>query len=210
MVLGFIIQIPGTAREVIEPRMMQDIYKCSMKEHLNEYFIKPMFHTAYLMPFLIGGIFFYFARNHSIAASEVYKRNTVVQIVVFGSYFVAMSYTARGSYRGLPMAIARIVYNVICITGKRCRQHIFIKNGLGIKGVAVGQPLLLRYVHRPGCFVKISSNHSIQNWGKKHHRFIVSVSYYGRINSVFRVYQPKYSNGRLPLRIFRRVPGGRY
>ena len=57
MVLGFIIQIPGTAREVIEPRMMQDIYKCSMKEHLNEYFIKPMFHTAYLMPFLIGGIF---------------------------------------------------------------------------------------------------------------------------------------------------------
>lgn len=174
MVLGFIIQIPGTAREVIEPRMMQDIYKCSMKEHLNEYFIKPMFHTAYLMPFLIGGIFFTLPVIIPLLLPKYTNGILCAQIVVFGSYFVAMSYTARGVIVAYQWQLRALYIMLFALLVNAAVSIFFIKNGLGIKGVAVGGSLsfCVMFIGLV-IFVKISSNHSIQNWGKN----IIGLSY---------------------------------
>ncbi len=167
MVLGFIIQIPGTAREVIEPRMMQDIYKSSMTEHINEYFIKPMFHTAYLMPFLIGAVFFTLPVVVPLLLPRYINGILPAQIVVFGSYFVAMSYTARGVIVAYQWQLRALIIMLLALLVNVAVSIFFIKTGLGIKGVAIGGSisfcvLFIGLV----VFVKILSNNSIQNWGK--------------------------------------------
>jgi O-antigen/teichoic acid export membrane protein len=58
MVSGFLLQLPGASREVIEPRMMQELNEKTKEENLKEYFFKPLLNGAYFMPFLIGPVFF--------------------------------------------------------------------------------------------------------------------------------------------------------
>jgi O-antigen/teichoic acid export membrane protein len=141
MVLGFIIQIPVTAREVLEPRMMQDINKNSMERHISDYFLKPTFHTAYLMPLLIGPIFFLLPVVIPLLLPKYVNGILPAQIIVLGSFFVAMSYAARGvivAYNWQSKALAVMVLGLFI---NIVFSILLLKIGLGINGVAIGSSI---------------------------------------------------------------------
>lgn len=167
MVLGFIIQIPGTAREVIEPRMMQDINKNSMERQLSDYFIKPTFHTAYLMPLLIVPIFFFLPVVIPLMLPKYVNGILPAQIIVLGSFFIAMSCAARGvivAYNWQSKALAVMAFGLFMNT---VMSILFLKFGLGINGVAIGSSIsfCILFVSL-FLFIKNKSNHSLLNWRK--------------------------------------------
>ena len=122
-----------------------------------------MFHTAYLMPFLIGAVFFTLPVVVPLLLPRYINGILPAQIVVFGSYFVAMSYTARGVIVAYQWQLRALIIMLLALLVNVAVSIFFIKTGLGIKGVAIGGSisfcvLFIGLV----VFVKILSNNSIQ------------------------------------------------
>lgn len=138
VVHGFLMQIPGTSREVIEPRLMSKLHQNSDEENLREYTLKPLINTAYFMPFLIGPVFFIMPGMVSLVLPRYVQGIEPTLIITLGGYFYALIYIVRGIIvannwqlnASLIIGLISLMNVGLCI--------FFIKLGLGIKGVAAG------------------------------------------------------------------------
>ena len=66
LAVSFLVQIPGTAREIMEPRLMRIVENSSSEKVVNDYLLKPLINTAYLMPFIIGPVFIFNTCNNPL------------------------------------------------------------------------------------------------------------------------------------------------
>ena len=137
MVFGFLMDIPGASREILEPKLMESISTCANEYPIQEYFLKPMINTAYFIPFLLGPVFFILPLVISIALPNYSLGVFPTQILVLGGYFLAMAYVARGiivakkwQVGAAMLTIGTGIFNVIL-------SIILIKLDLGIEGVAI-------------------------------------------------------------------------
>jgi O-antigen/teichoic acid export membrane protein len=138
IVFSFFMQIPGASREVIEPRLMESLGKNSPEENLKEYFFKPLFNTAYYIPFLIGPIFFLFPLLIPLILPRYTPAIVPTQIIILGGYFLSMAYVTRGIIVANNWQLKASVV-VSCVLPINIFLSIFLlKIGLGINGVAIG------------------------------------------------------------------------
>jgi len=136
LVLGFLLNVPGAARDVLDPHMMKDFYQASTEEIAEKYFIKPLMNTAYFMPLVIGGAYICLPDVITLILPKYIDGIIPAQIMIVGGYFVGLSYTARGiivankwqAQAPLVMLLPLIVNIVLSI--------VLIKAGFGITGVA--------------------------------------------------------------------------
>jgi len=141
MVFSFIRRVPGSSREVIEPRLMQSLGMKNMGDTLQEYLLKPLINSAYYLPFLIGPAVFILPVFITLLLPRYIPGIVPAQIILIGSYFVALTYITRGAIvandwqlrAALVMCSALIVGIVVNVA--------ILKNGFGIKGVAVGSSI---------------------------------------------------------------------
>lgn len=136
MVHSFLRQIPGRAREVLEPRLMRSVSHQSREEILREYLFKPLLTTAFLMPLLIGPAVFLLPVVIPLLLPKYIPGILATQIIVCGCYFLALSYVTRGIFvaynwqrTGAVFMVAALLFNITLSVG-------FVKAGLGIAGVA--------------------------------------------------------------------------
>jgi O-antigen/teichoic acid export membrane protein len=141
MVSGFLLQLPGASREVIEPRMMQELNEKTKEENLKEYFFKPLLNGAYFMPFLIGPVFFILPLAISLLLPKYIKGVAPTQIIALGGYFFALSYLFRGMIvaNNWQMKASLITILILCINVGL--SIAFITMGLGINGVAASSTI---------------------------------------------------------------------
>ena len=137
MCMGFLMNTPGASREVIEPKMMQSFGKNSAEDGINKYFLKPLINSAYLMPFLIGIVFFMLPLVIPLILPKYIAGILPSQIIVIGSYALALSYTVRGIViaKGWQVQASGLMF--IALSINILLNIIFIKTGFGITGVAV-------------------------------------------------------------------------
>ncbi len=136
MILGSLMNIPGVSREVIEPKLMQSLSSATAETNFVEYFLKPSLNTAYLMPLLLGPVIFCLPVFIATLLPHYVTGIRPAQIMVFGAYFLAMSYPGRGivvAYNwqlqaASVMCLAVVINLVLSIT--------LVKAGFGIGGVA--------------------------------------------------------------------------
>ncbi|MBI9092979.1 MAG: oligosaccharide flippase family protein [Desulfobacterium sp.] len=141
MILGFLMNIPGVSREVIEPKIMARMGSGSSGPWIREFFVEPIINTAYLMPFLIGLVVFalpiFINRVLPVYVTGVFP----AQILVVGGYFLALSHGVRGiivAHNWQMQASVGMLFSLVC---NIMASIAFIKAGLGIVGVSLGSAL---------------------------------------------------------------------
>lgn len=141
MTITFLLQIPRTTREVIEPRLMQSLNNISKEKILNEYLFMPFINIAYILPFLIGPVIIILPILIPIILPRYVPAILPAQIIALGGYFLALAFVTRGiivannwQFKAMvPMAIVLIINIILSI--------FLLKLGWGIIGVAVGSSI---------------------------------------------------------------------
>jgi len=138
MVLASLIQLPGTAREIMEPRVMRDMDGRATETFVDDYLLKPLVNTAYLMPFLIGPICLGLPAGIPLLLPKYLPAIVPTQIISIGVFFLALAFVPRpiivaNAWQGrisryLPLVL---LVNVGISVG-------LVKAGYGITGVALG------------------------------------------------------------------------
>ena len=137
MVFGFMRQIPGTAREVIEPDLMQRMESRREERILREYLFAPLLTTAYLMPFLVGSVFFVVPAVIPLVLPRYVPGIAATQIIVFGCYFLALAYSTRGLIVAHNWQLSAAVITGIVLFTHVVLSSLLILSGFGIEGVAL-------------------------------------------------------------------------
>jgi hypothetical protein len=159
------MQIPGASREVIEPRLMESLGKNSREENLREYFFKPLFNTAYYIPFLVGPIFFLLPLLIPLILPRYTPAIVPTQIIILGGYFLSMAYVTRGIIVANNWQLRASVV-ISCVLPINIFLSIFLlKIGLGINGVAIGSSasFFVLFISLL-TFIRKKSIYALENW----------------------------------------------
>lgn len=165
MVFGFFMDIPGAAREVVEPKLMEGMATNTREKNLNEYFLKPLINTAYFMPFLIGPIFFIFPVFISVVLPRYTAGIVPTQIIAFGGYFLSLAYTARGIIIANNWQLMASIIMIVILPINVGLSILFIKLGLNINGVAIGSSIsyFILFISLL-LFIRTKCNFSVPDW----------------------------------------------
>ncbi len=163
MVISSLIQIPGAARDVMEPRLMQDLDNNSEESILNEYFFKSLFNTAYFLPFLIGPVFFLLPIIIPLVLPAYIPAILPAQINIIGSYFLIMSYPARGIIIANNWQLKASMIVVSALFVNIGLSVLLLKLGMGLKGVALGSSISF-FVHFISLLIFIITKYNLTSY----------------------------------------------
>jgi len=138
MLLAILIQLPGTAREIMEPQVMRDMDQRSSESFVDEYLLKPLVNTAYLMPFMIGPVCLMLPAIMPLVLPKFLPGIVPTQVIAVGVYFLALSFVPRPVIvaNGWQASVAR--YLPIVLVVNVGVSVALIKMGYGIFGAALG------------------------------------------------------------------------
>ncbi len=137
MIAGYLLNIPGATREVMEGRLFGELDSHSQTEAFRRFAQQPMVSMSFTMPWIIGPL--YLALPVVIGQFlPTYDPGIVAaQWLCLGTWFLAVSYPIRGVLVANRWQMAALV-----ILGMALCLHIglswwWLSNGLGIEMVAV-------------------------------------------------------------------------
>jgi O-antigen/teichoic acid export membrane protein len=165
MVLAILIQLPGTAREIMEPQVMRDMDGRDNADFVDQYLLKPLINTAYLMPFLIGPVCLILPVGIPILLPKYLPGIIPTQIIALGVFFLALAFVPRPLIvaNGWQVKIAR--YLALVLVVNLGLSIGLVELGYGIFGVAVGSSVsfALLFLTLFMFIAKRLSTHN-QNW----------------------------------------------
>jgi len=138
MVFAFLIQLPGTAREVLEPRAMKDMDESLSGAFLQKHLVVPTVNLAYLMPFAIVPCYFMLPPAVDLLLPRYTAGVAPAQVLVCGLYFLALAYVPR------PIIVAngwqlRVTPYLPCVLMLNVAVSArLVELGWGLAGVAFG------------------------------------------------------------------------
>jgi len=137
-VIGFLSQIPGASREVLEPRMMADLDRMGTEESVREYFLKPLATAIFYMPLLSVPIYFLAGPTISFALPRYVAAILPCKILALGVYFVALTYLFRGIIVASHVEYRASLYLGAALLANAAITATLLLSGFGIVGVAAG------------------------------------------------------------------------
>lgn len=137
MVLGFVMNVPGVSREVIEPKLMQEISSASQKKVLNTYLLKPLLTTAMLMPMCIGPTYILLPVVVDSLLPDYREGIEAAQLLVMGGYFLALSFPLRGIIVAYQWQVQASYIVGLSLSTNIGLNLMLLHTGYGIKGVAL-------------------------------------------------------------------------
>lgn len=141
MFFGFLMQIPGATREVIEPMLMRRLASDSEGENINEYFLKPIINSAYYLPFVLSGFIFLVPVLIDLFLPKYRAGIVSTQILLFGGYFLALSYPARGVLVAKNLQVMALGLAVPALAVELGVIVALVKGGWGLPGVSFGSAI---------------------------------------------------------------------
>lgn len=138
MILTAFMHMPGTAREVMEPRLMEDLTVNSPQETFRDYFLKPVTYAAYSMPFLIGPVILSLPSAIPLVLPNYTPSIFPSQILMCGVYFLALSYLFRGIIVANKWQLKASFITAFTLLLNILLSIALVKAGFGLEGVAVG------------------------------------------------------------------------
>jgi O-antigen/teichoic acid export membrane protein len=141
MAAEFLMQIPGSAREVMEPRLMTEKASQTDEEMLRRHLFTPLLSSAYLMPFAIGPAAILLPTVVAFLLPRYTPGIAPAQIIVFGCYFLAFSFATRGIVVANHWQRQATVIMAGTVLVSAAISIGFIKLGFGLSGVALGSSI---------------------------------------------------------------------
>ena len=95
LVMGFLRQVPGSAAEILEPRMLRTMHERSNDQVLMDYLVKPTMRTAYMMPFVIAPLVILLPLFLPMVLPKYIPGIVPTQILTIGVWFLALTHPPR-------------------------------------------------------------------------------------------------------------------
>lgn len=137
-VIMFLSQIPGTSREVLDPKMMADLHLAGEEESVREYFLKPLATAIFYLPLLSVPIYFLVGPAITIALPRYVPAILPCKILTLGVYFVALTRLFRGVIVATSSEYRAARYMGVTLLINAAITATLLLNGFGIVGVAAG------------------------------------------------------------------------
>jgi O-antigen/teichoic acid export membrane protein len=131
-----LLEVPGAAREVLEPRMMQESVTLSPDDLLEAYFFRPLLNTAFYIPLLIGPVVFA-APFIELVLPRYAAGILPAQILAIGGYFLAISFVARGVIVANGWQVKALIPVFAATAVNAVLAVLAMQMDFGIAGVAV-------------------------------------------------------------------------
>ncbi len=141
LAVSFLMQIPGTAREVMEPRLMRIVENSSSEKVVNDYLLKPLINTAYLMPFIIGPVFILTPVIIPWLLPRYVDGIVSAQILSIGVYFLSLAYVPRAVIVANDLQLKVAAFLPFILAFNVLISVILVKQGLGLPGAAIGSSI---------------------------------------------------------------------
>ncbi len=156
MFVEFLMQIPQSSREVVEPKLMEKLSGESGKTILEDFLFKPLYNTAYYMPLIIGPVIFLLPVVIPLILPKYTAGVEPTQIIAIGCYFLGLAFVTRGIIVAHKWHVEAAVLMVPVLLVNLLLSTALIKAGYGINGVAVASSFsyfilfvaLLSYIRR--------------------------------------------------------------
>lgn len=137
MVIGYLLDIPGATREVMEGQLFQKLDAHSQAEAFRRYAQQPMVRMSFTMPWVIGPV--YLALPVVIDQILPHYRQGVpaAQLLCLGAWFLAVSYPIRGILVANRWQVAALVILMAALGLHVGLSLYWLSTGGGIEMVAV-------------------------------------------------------------------------
>lgn len=143
MLLTFIMNVPTATREVLEPRLMQNLNAEALRENYQAFFAEPVQSTAVFMGLLSGPVFHLAPEVIDLLLPLYAPGKAAMQVMCLAGYFMALAYIARGLIVALNLQVLAVVFGLVATVVNVLASVAALKLGLGITGIAAGSTLAL-------------------------------------------------------------------
>ncbi len=143
MVVALLNKVPSATQQVLVPRLMGMLDRSSSEAMVSKYLLKPLINIAYLMPFLIGPIFFMFPVLVPLILPRYIQGIVPAQILAFGVYFLAMSESPRMIIIANNWQMRAALLLPLVLVVNIALSVFLVKQGLGLLGVAAASSISL-------------------------------------------------------------------
>jgi len=137
MALNGMLAFPGAAREVVEPRIMEEADGIRRPEVLNRYLYQPLVLNACYLPLIIIPLYFMLPPLIRAFLPLYGPGVPALQIILLGFYFLAVFYPLRGIIVACRLQRHVAALMVVCISVNVGLSFLAIRMDAGITGVAV-------------------------------------------------------------------------
>lgn len=141
LIVGFLQHLPGTAREILEPRMMRSVADSSTEHIVNEYLLKPFINTAFLLPLVLGPIILMLPAFVPLVLPRYTPGIVPTQILVCGFYFLALSEPSSALVFAFDWQVKSLFFMPAILLVNAAISIFLIGRGYGIAGVALGSSI---------------------------------------------------------------------
>ncbi|MBN1867484.1 oligosaccharide flippase family protein [Candidatus Sumerlaeota bacterium] len=139
--INFLQHLPGTTREITEPRMMRGLAHTSEAEVSREYLLKPLVNMVYIYPLALGGALLTIPVVVPLAFPKYAAAVAPTLVLIYGFYFLSMCEQPNAMLLALNRPIRLLFSFSVPIVLNVALCHIFIHRDMGISGVALANSL---------------------------------------------------------------------
>jgi len=137
LALTGLLHFPGAAREVVEPRIMEEADALRDPAVLDRYLYRPLAINACYLPLIIGPLYFLLPVLINWILPLYTKGIVPLQITLFGFYFLAVFFPLRGIIVANHLQKRAAGLMVFCVLVNIGFSLVALETGFGIIGVAV-------------------------------------------------------------------------
>jgi len=137
LALRGMLNFPGAAREVIEPRIMEQADVLHNEAVLDRYLYRPLVLNACYLPLMIAPLYFLLPPLIEWMLPLYTQGIVPLQIVLFGFFFLAVFYPMRGIIVAHGLQKTMALLTVVCVLINIGLSILALESGFGIIGVSV-------------------------------------------------------------------------
>ncbi|MBI9021391.1 MAG: polysaccharide biosynthesis protein [Verrucomicrobia bacterium] len=137
LALSGMLTFPSAAREVIEPRIMEEAHTLHDPSVLDRYLYRPLAINACYLPLMIAPLYFMVPLLIKWMLPLYTQGIIPLQIILFGFYFLSVFYPLRGIIVAHRLQKDAALLMVLCVLINVGFSLIALKAGFGIIGVSV-------------------------------------------------------------------------
>lgn len=141
LALNGMLQFSGAAREVVEPRIMEQADTLRDPVVLNQYLYRPLVVNACCVPIIIAPLYFLLPPLIDWFLPKYSPGIPPLQVALFGFYFLALFYPLRGIIVATGMQVASALVLLLCLGINVGLSLVALERQVGITGVAIANSI---------------------------------------------------------------------
>lgn len=136
MLVGFLINVPGVSREVLEPRLLRDLCDRPLEQLVGPYLVEPVFKSALLMPLVVVPAAYLLPFFVQQLLPQYEDGVDAMRILLLSAFLIALFYPLRGIVVARNWQGRTLIHASVALAFNVVGNWHAIRWGWGLEGVA--------------------------------------------------------------------------